>query len=62
MSVTRNSDGESVSTFTALNPVNSFVLSATYVLRMREPLILCRLLAQRIQVFFSVSPIVGVID
>jgi len=49
LSVTRNSDGESMPTFSTLNAVNSTLLPATFILQMRQPLILCLSFAQRIQ-------------
>ncbi|XP_059350773.1 mediator of RNA polymerase II transcription subunit 1-like isoform X3 [Daphnia carinata] len=48
-SVTRNSDGESVPAFSPLNAVNSASLPATFVLRMRDPLVLCFSFAQQIK-------------
>lgn len=49
-SVTRNSEGESVPAFSPLNAVNSASLPATFVLRMRDPLVLCFSFAQQIKV------------
>lgn len=50
LSVSRNSEGDSVPAFSPLGPVNSASLPATFVLKMRDPLILCYSYAQQIQV------------
>jgi mediator of RNA polymerase II transcription subunit 1 len=52
-SVTRNSDGESVPAFSPLSAANSASLPANFVLRMRDPLVLCSSFAQQIKVSFS---------